>query len=151
MAGRVYLRRDLVFLLFLIADVSGYCQSPTAPEADRLKAEVTALRAENQLLRQLITQGVTAPVSATAQLPQPAPQAHVASLPSSSLAASQSPAVIIQAQAPATRAQAADQTALHWITLSSGKRHNSRCRWFGTTHGRPCGADEGTPCLKCGG
>ena len=39
----------------------------------------------------------------------------------------------------------------HWLTTSSGIRHNSRCRYFQTSKGRPCGADEGRPCKKCGG
>jgi hypothetical protein len=37
------------------------------------------------------------------------------------------------------------------MTTSSGKRHNSSCRYYGTTKGRPCGKDEGIPCKVCGG
>lgn len=39
----------------------------------------------------------------------------------------------------------------HWLTTSSHKRHNSKCRYFKTGKGRPCGPDEGTPCKVCGG
>lgn len=44
-----------------------------------------------------------------------------------------------------------DQQLTHWLTLSSGKRHNSTCRWYRNSRGRPCRADEGTPCKLCGG
>ena len=33
----------------------------------------------------------------------------------------------------------------------SGKRHNSSCRYYRTTNGRPCGPHDGTPCKLCGG
>jgi hypothetical protein len=39
----------------------------------------------------------------------------------------------------------------HWLSISSGVRHNSSCRWYGKSDGRKCRADEGTPCRKCGG
>lgn len=39
----------------------------------------------------------------------------------------------------------------HWMTTSSGKRHNSGCRYYQNSKGRPCGPDEGTPCKICGG
>lgn len=38
-----------------------------------------------------------------------------------------------------------------WLTTSSGIRHNSDCRYFGTSKGRACSAAEGRPCQKCGG
>jgi ribosomal protein S13 len=39
-----------------------------------------------------------------------------------------------------------------WLNTNSGVRHNKSCRWFGnTTSGRPCKADEGRACSKCGG
>jgi hypothetical protein len=41
--------------------------------------------------------------------------------------------------------------AEYWITTSSGKRHNSGCRYFQTSRGRPGGATEGTACKICGG
>jgi outer membrane murein-binding lipoprotein Lpp len=41
------------------------------------------------------------------------------------------------------------QTGLSYTISSTGKRHNSRCRYFGS--GRPCGPNEGIPCKICGG
>ena len=38
-----------------------------------------------------------------------------------------------------------------WLSTKSGIRHNSSCRWFRKTEGRPCGPDEGRPCKQCGG
>lgn len=38
--------------------------------------------------------------------------------------------------------------ATHAIS-STGKRHNSGCRYFGS--GRPCGANDGIACKVCGG
>jgi hypothetical protein len=39
----------------------------------------------------------------------------------------------------------------HWLTHSSGKRHNSRCRYYQRSLGRAYLADEGTACRLCGG
>jgi hypothetical protein len=39
----------------------------------------------------------------------------------------------------------------HWLTTSSGKRHNEACRYYKTSKGRACGPDEGSPCKACGG
>ncbi len=38
-----------------------------------------------------------------------------------------------------------------WLTASSGVRHNSTCRYYKKSKGRPCTANEGQPCKKCGG
>ena len=38
-----------------------------------------------------------------------------------------------------------------WLTTSSSKRHNSKCRYYKMGKGRPCKKDEGVPCKKCGG
>lgn len=38
-----------------------------------------------------------------------------------------------------------------WWLSSSGKRHNSKCRYYKTGRGRPCNKEEGTACKKCGG
>jgi hypothetical protein len=43
------------------------------------------------------------------------------------------------------------QSMTNWLTASSGKRHNSHCRYYKTTAGRFCGTDEGAPCKRCGG
>jgi hypothetical protein len=39
----------------------------------------------------------------------------------------------------------------HWITSSSGIRHNAKCRYFQTSKGRLGTKDEGRPCKTCGG
>jgi hypothetical protein len=45
----------------------------------------------------------------------------------------------------------ADQSKSYWLTTSSNTRHNSKCRYYQQTKGRPCGPDEGKPCKLCGG
>jgi cell shape-determining protein MreC len=40
-------------------------------------------------------------------------------------------------------------SGLSYTISSTGKRHNSRCRYFGS--GRPCGPTDGIPCKVCGG
>jgi len=45
----------------------------------------------------------------------------------------------------------AEGQLIPWFTALSGKRHNSRCRYFRTTEGRLCSPDEGKPCKLCGG
>ena len=42
--------------------------------------------------------------------------------------------------------------ANYWLNTKSGVRHNSRCRWYGTTSsGRKATASEGRACGQCGG
>lgn len=41
-------------------------------------------------------------------------------------------------------------TAVTYQLSSSGKRHNSRCRYFKSS-GEPCGPHDGEPCKVCGG
>lgn len=38
-----------------------------------------------------------------------------------------------------------------WLTDSSGIRHNSNCRYYKSSYGRPCEKNAGTPCKLCGG
>lgn len=45
----------------------------------------------------------------------------------------------------------AASTDKHWLTTSSGVRHNASCEWFGRSKGRPCAPTEGRPCTICGG
>jgi len=53
-----------------------------------------------------------------------------------------------QVEKPAVEAAKAKT---HWLTISSGIRHNKRCRWYRNSKGRPCTEDEGRACKKCGG
>ena len=39
----------------------------------------------------------------------------------------------------------------HWITSSSGVRHNRGCRYYRKSNGRPCSATTGRACKICGG
>ncbi|MFC5049222.1 hypothetical protein ACFPK9_01130 [Rubritalea spongiae] len=39
----------------------------------------------------------------------------------------------------------------HWITNSSGIRHNKSCRYYRNSKGRACTKNEGRACKKCGG
>ena len=55
------------------------------------------------------------------------------------------------AQRELPSAQPTDNALKYWLTSSSGKRHNSRCRFYSTSRGVPCGPNDGTACLKCGG
>jgi micrococcal nuclease len=55
------------------------------------------------------------------------------------------------ANAPKTLKSPADQKQEYWLTTSSNVRHNSKCRYYQKTKGRPCGPNEGTPCKICGG
>ena len=88
-----------------------------------LEATVESLRKDNAALRQQL-QAVTA-----ARAVQPAPTMPVRAISSTSSASAQS--------------------GLSYTVSSTGKRHNSRCRYYGS--GRPAGPNEGIPCKICGG
>jgi Tfp pilus assembly protein PilV len=116
----------VVFVTALLSPLVCLAQSPETDPA-KLNQQIEQLRRENQLLRSLLTQA-QAPAANPAQ-------------PTSATA-----------QATSTVAPAGQQQELtHWLTSSSNKRHNSSCRWFKTSKGRPCRADEGIPCKICGG
>ena len=58
------------------------------------------------------------------------------------------------AASTSTTAPVNEQTAeekTHWITISSGVRHNKNCRYYKNSKGRMCGKSEGRACKKCGG
>jgi len=54
-----------------------------------------------------------------------------------------------QAVSPAS-GHASPARGMFWLT-ESGKRHNSTCRFYKKSKGKPCGSNEGTPCGTCGG
>lgn len=89
----------------------------------QLEKIVAALQEENQALRATFT-----------QQPGVASAASVAAEPTA------------VSQATATRAQ----TLQYWMS-STGKRHNSNCRYFGVGNGHPCSAQDGVACKICGG
>ena len=99
-------------------------------QVQKLKTENEALKQENQVLRKLVFERQGAVQSPT-QTPPPNPSGVVVSPP----------------QQPAKSAVEKS----YWMTSSSGKRHNNRCRYYGTSKGRQCGPTEGTACKVCGG
>lgn len=123
--------RQLFALLFTLSIVSGCDRKPSSAELnaqaqiEALRLEQDRIRSENEALKQEIA-NFQAANPASAVLP--------------------SPAGIRQSQ------QGLEKRALsYWITTSSHKRHNNRCRYFGTSRGRMCGPTEGIPCKLCGG
>ena len=40
--------------------------------------------------------------------------------------------------------------SMFWLS-KSGKRHNSRCKWYRNCEGHECGPTDGSPCKVCGG
>ena len=52
---------------------------------------------------------------------------------------------------PAVSDASPSDSQSHWITSSSGVRHNSSCRYYRNSKGRPCGPGEGRACKICGG
>ncbi len=110
-------------------------------QIEKLKSENEALKQENQVLRKLVFEKQS---SAPVQPVSPPTTASV--VPSTPSAAPTSPSPV--RLAPSKPSSAAVE---YWITTSSGKRHNSGCRYFGTSRGRPGGATEGTACKICGG
>jgi len=93
-------------------------------DMSRLKQENEALRRENQRLRAMLLERV---------------QHHNA--------VGQFGAGDKKVQTPASN----ESTDEYWLTISSKKRHNSKCRNYKKTKGRPCTKDEGSPCKICGG
>jgi regulator of replication initiation timing len=55
------------------------------------------------------------------------------------------------ADKPAIQPSGDVKTTGFWLTSSSKKRHNSSCRYYKTSNGSECGANDGTPCKLCGG
>jgi hypothetical protein len=92
-----------------------------------LEQTVGTLRDDNAALRQQLRTPATK-LSATPATPAPTPQPPSSSNPSA----------------------AQDNSQAFWLS-STGKRHNKRCRYYGTGRGHPCGPNDGVPCKICGG
>ncbi len=106
-------------------------------EAAHLKEQNQQLRIENQKLRRLLAdQG---------EATSPGPVAAGAAVGN---VARSLPTVATNTNSVAS---AASNALTHWLTKSSGKRHNNRCKHFQKTEGRLCGPNEGLPCTVCGG
>jgi len=62
------------------------------------------------------------------------------------------PAIVnAEPAASPTPAPQADAETGFWITTKGKKRHNSKCRFYKKTEGKPCEATEGVACRVCGG
>ena len=131
--------------LFLFSNISLYSAdidsiTEIRQQLEKLKSENAALKQENQVLRKLVFEKQS---SAPAQ-PVSSPTTSSVSTPPPTAPYTPSPARVV----PSKPSSAAVE---YWITTSSGKRHNSGCRYFQTSRGRPGGATEGTACKICGG
>ena len=141
-----------------------------SPNLQELQKRLQQLKEENQLLRELLTQGntttATAPVkpataNSAAQTAAPGDVVRDVPIPAGLIGdwnlddpaanAGKGAGGKAARQRKATARSNDQQSLTHWITSSSNKRHNSSCRWYRTSHGRPCRADEGIPCKICGG
>jgi hypothetical protein len=101
---------------------SGDPQKVAAKIAE-LEATVASLRRDNAALRQQLAQATAQGAPTTV-----APTSGVTS----------------RSSAPAT-----ENSGLSYSKSSTGKRHNSNCRYFGS--GSPCGPTDGVACKTCGG
>ena len=123
----------LAFILALFAGiVTAAAEQPQTAESaitdlqkqiQVLKTENEALKRENQILRKLFSVKTE---SATSQNTQ-------------------------ARSAPSVVRKAAPQSASHWMTISSSKRHNKNCRYFKNSSARLCGPRDGIACKICGG
>ena len=109
-------------------------------QLEKLKSENNALKQENQVLRKLVFERQNAPQPQPVSTPTPSS----VSTPSPTTPYTPSPARVV----PTKPSSAAVE---YWITTSSSKRHNSGCKYFQTSRGRPGAATEGTACKICGG
>lgn len=91
----------------------------------QLKAENEALKQEIQNLRKLLATGSSTTSEATTE-----PKTATPTVSSTS--------------------ETANSTGF-WLTSSSKKRHNSSCRYYKSSNGSECGANDGIPCKVCGG
>ena len=117
----------IISLMQFTACLQAQSASPTDQQGliQQLRSENEALKQELQYLRKLLATSLGQPSGA------PAGQ--------TSSTAIASPQTVQQ------------QSTGFWLTSSSKKRHNSSCRYYQNSNGRPCTADEGIPCKICGG
>jgi hypothetical protein len=132
--------RTLVMLLLLVVPSLGQTPETKTPDdlptVAELQRQVIKLQNENDALRREIKalrQRFFSEDSAPATQPEAVPAARSA-------------ANIIPPPASVT-----SQEAGYWLTTSTGKRHNKRCRYYEHSKGRACGPGDGTACKACGG
>jgi hypothetical protein len=123
----IFWKRILSILATAVLLMSVSCgqSAPSSGSIEVLTKQLQQLREENQRLQSLLAgTGTSQGVTQTA----------------------------IASSSASTLQRNADQQGLtHWLTLSSSKRHNSSCRYYRNSRGRPCTADEGISCKICGG
>src|SRR4051794_18176953 len=95
-------------LALLLASTPAFGQAPATDELAKLRQENQTLKEENQRLRNLL-------IGRQAATPAPFAPAPARSVP-------------LAPQSPPAAGQL--QGLTHWMTISSGKRHNSSCRYF---------------------
>ena len=110
-------------------------------QLEKLKSENAALKQENQVLRKLVFERQSAPQPQPVS--SPTPSSISTPLPPAP-PSTPSPAGVVPTKPSSGAVE-------YWITTSSSKRHNSGCKYFQTSRGRPGAATEGTACKICGG
>jgi hypothetical protein len=126
-SGSMTLRRDQLSQATIqrLELLSGDPQKLLA-RISELEATVESLRKDNSALRQQLQ------TAAAAQSPPPAAVSRE-----------------VAARATSFTSSVSAPTGLSYTISSTGKRHNSRCRYYGS--GRPCGPADGIACNICGG
>jgi hypothetical protein len=92
-----------------------------------LEATIESLRKDNAALRQQLQSATT----------------------TQSVSPSSTGSREVMPRANAVTSSVSAPTDLAYTISSTGKRHNSRCRYYGS--GRPCGPTDGIACKVCGG
>ena len=137
----------VVWMLFFITINQKVISSDTnsiveiRQQLEKLKSENAALKQENQVLRKLVFERQNAPQPPPVSSPTPS----TVSTPLTPAPPSTPSAARVVPTKPSSGA------VEYWITTSSSKRHNSGCKYFQTSRGRPGAATEGTACKICGG
>lgn len=135
----------IIFLIQIFATKNVLSETDSLVEIrqqlEKLKSENVALKQENQVLRKLVFERQNAPQPPPVSSPTPSS----VSTPLTPAPPSTPSAARVVPTKPSSGA------VEYWITTSSSKRHNSGCKYFQTSKGRPGAATEGTACKICGG
>lgn len=115
-------------------------------DMETLRAENAALQRENESLRRMLSTRNAGNQAASARETNNVPRAG-SPRPASPATESRSNAVPATLQRSAT----AGQTNAYWLSTWSGLRHNSGCRYYRNSTGKPCGPNDGKACKTCGG
>jgi hypothetical protein len=107
---------------------AGDRDTSTPQKLQELEKAIAVLRSDNATLREQLA-------SCAAEKSTPTAAAHHAP----------------EVRSPnAPQALQSDPAQAYWIS-GTGKRHNRKCRYFGTGKGHACGPNEGVACKICGG